>query len=228
MRRLLSPRPSFLLSVFVSLLLILGGCGAPDRPSISLYTAIKRGDIEQLRRHIHWKTNLDAPLPNGRYPLHEAARAGRVVMLRMLLKQHVRIEPRDHDGRTPLELAILNGRTQAARTLIKAGAHFDPSRLLLLAAQANVTDRDVIRFLRREGADIDVRDAQGNTPLLIAAMHGNHRLIHHLVEYGANVNARNKAGETALSLLRQRHLPEIERFLRENGASQATPPGHDG
>ncbi len=201
------------------LLLLPAACSEPDRPGISLYTAITRGDIDQLQRHIYWKSEIDAPLPNGRYPLHEAARAGRVVMLRMLLKQHVRIDPRDQDGRTPLELAILNGRTQAARTLVKAGAAFDPSRLLLLAAQANVTDRDVVRFLRLQGADTETRDPEGNTPLLIAAMHGNHRLIRHLVEYGADVNARNHAGETALGLLQRRHLPEIERFLRENGAS---------
>lgn len=205
-----------LLALLLSLL--LAGCGKPDEPTISLFAAVERADIAQLERHIHWKTDVDAPLPNGRYPLHEAARLGRVVMLKLLLKQGVQLDPRDRDGHTPLELAILNGRTQAAITLIRAGAAFDPSHLLLLSAQANVTDRDVVRFLKSRGADIDVRDDQGNTPLLIAAQHGNHRLIHHLVEYGADVNARNQAGETALTLVRRQGLPEVEQYLLRNGA----------
>jgi len=198
--------------------LALGGCGGPDEPTVSLYAALERGDIDQLERHIHWETDVDSPLPRGGYPLHETARLGRIVMLKMLLKQGVQMEPRDSAGRTPLELAILNGRTQAAETLIEAGAGFDPSALLLLSAQENVTDRSLVRFLRQRGANIDIRDPDGHTPLLIAAGHGNHRLIHHLLEYGADVNARNNAGESALDLVRLKELPEVEKFLLRNGA----------
>lgn len=211
------PKPRILLAVIA--ILLLGGCGSPDEPTISLYTALERGDIDQLERHIHWKTDVDAPLPGGSYPLHETARLGRIVMLKMLLKQGVRLEPKDSAGRTPLELALLNGRTQAAGILIEAGAEFEPSALLLLGARENVSDRDLVRFLKQRGADIDVRDPAGNTPLLIAAEHGNHRLIHHLLEYGADVNARNNAGESALDLVRRKQLPGVEKFLLRNGAA---------
>jgi len=202
----------------VLLSLLLGGCSAPDEPTISLYTAVQRGDIDQLERHIHWGSKVDAPLPDGSYPLHVAAALGRTVMLKMLLKQGVQLDPRDRNGRTPLELAFLNGRIQTAEVLIKAGAAFDPSKLLLMSAQANVTDRDIVRFLQQRGANLETRDEAGNTPLLIAAQHGNHRLIHHLVEYGADVNARNQAGESALDLVRRQDLPEVEKFLLRNGA----------
>ncbi len=203
--------------------LLLGACTVPDEPTISLYLAIQRGDIDQLERHLHWGTPVDRPLPNGHYPLHEVAARGRVVMLKMLLEQGVRIDPRDPDGRTPVELAILNGRTQAATALIRAGATFEPSQLLLEAAHRNISDRDVVRFLKRHGADMDVRDAQGNTPLLLAAAHGNHRLVHYLIEFGADINARNAAGESALDIARRLRLPELERFLRANGALDSKP-----
>ncbi len=205
------------------LALLSSGCSTPDEPTISLYLAIQRGDIEQLERHLHWGTPVDQPLPNGRYPLHEVAARGRVVMLKMLLKHGVRLDPRDPDGQTPLDLAILNGRTQAAQALIRAGATFDPSQLLLEAARRKVSDRDVVRLLERHGADMEVRDAQGNTPLLIAAANGNHRLVHYLIEFGADTNARNAAGETALSIARRLKRPELEEFLLANGAIDSKP-----
>jgi hypothetical protein len=213
---------SFPMKIFVLALVLLmsalSGCSEPDKPTVSLYTAVQRGDIDQLERHIHWKTDIDAPLPDGSYPVHEAARLGRAVMLKMLLKNGAQVDPVDPEGHTPLELAILNGRIQTAEVLIKAGATFDPSRLMTEIARANVTDRDVVRFLKHKGGDIDNVDEQGNTPLLIAARDGNHRLIHHLVEYGADVNARNQAGETALELVRRQGLPGVEKFLVRNGA----------
>lgn len=196
----------------------LGGCSAPDRPTVSLYLTMQRGDIDQLERHLYWGTPVDHPFPNGRYPLHEAAAQGRIVMMRMLLEHGVQVDPKDNEGHTPLELAILNGRTQAADLLIKAGAAFDPSQLLLEVARQDVTDRDVVHYLKAKGANLDVRDEDGNTPLLIAAGHGNHRLVHHLIEFGADINARNKAGETALQITRRLGLPELEKFLLSNGA----------
>jgi len=205
-------------NLILATVLLLGGCGAPDKPSISLFTAIERGDIDQLERHIYWKSDVNAPLPGGSYPLHETARMGQLVMVTMLLEEGVSLDSTDSAGRTPLEIAMLNGRTQTAEVLIEAGAEFDPSRLLLLSAQQNVSDRDVVRFLRQKGADIDARDDDGRTPLLFAAGHGNHRLIHHLIEYGANVNARGPEGESALDLVRRQKLPEVERFLLRNGA----------
>lgn len=210
--------PKILILSLTFLASLLTGCSGPDEPTISLYTAVQRGNIDQIERHIHWGSNVDAPLPNGRYPLHEAARLGRTVMLKLLLKQGVQLDPHDRDNHTPLELAILNGRTRTAQVLIKAGAAFDPSRLLLESARAGITNRDVVRLLKQHGADLDTRDAQGNTPLLIAARHANHRLIHHLIEYGADVNARNQAGENALQLVRRQQLPEVEKFLLNNGA----------
>lgn len=214
------PSPSHsIFAVLAVLVLMLTACGAPDKPTVSLYTALQRGDIDQLERHIYWGSDVEAVLPNGQTPLHQTALQGDIVMLKMLLKKGVEVDPRNASGYTPLELAILNGRTQAAEVLIEAGAAFEPSQLLLLAAEKNVTDRDVIRFLTQRGADVNTPGPEGNTPLLIAARHGNHRLIHHLVENGADVNQRNQAGESALNLVRQRGLPEVEKFLLRNGAS---------
>src|SRR5204863_10135894 len=51
----------------------------------------------------------------------------------------------------------------------------------------------------KSGADLNSWDAEGNPALLVAALHGNADAVRVLLEAGANVNATNRAGATALT-----------------------------
>jgi len=211
---------------FVTLLALgslLGGCGGPDEPTVSWYLAVQRGDIAQVERHIHWNTDINQPFPSGRYPLHEAADKGRIILLKLLLKNQADIDVKDAAGRTPLDLAILNGRTQASEILIREGAHYDPSEQLLLAAKGDAEDRDIVRFLKEHGANLEATDENGDTALLIAIGRNNNRLVHHLVEQGADVDVRNRQGTSALQLSVEIGALEIYQLLIRNGAIN-TPP----
>lgn len=64
------------------------------------------------------------------------------------------------------------------------------------AAQLN--DITGIKFLLNYGIDVNDRDAQGNTPLIVAANSGQKVAVNFLLEKDADVNAQNKAGNTAL------------------------------
>lgn len=201
---------------------LLLGCSANEEPDVTLYLAVQRGDIEQIDRHLHWGTDINQVFPNGRYPIHDAADKGRQIMLRKFVEAGADLNVKDAIGRTPMDLAILGGRTQAAEILVKAGAAYDPTQLLLLAAQSDAEDRDIVRFLKTHGANLDSADDQGNTALLIAVQRSNHRLVRHLVEQGADVNVANKAGATALHLAETNGALEIQHYLLRNGAVRGT------
>jgi uncharacterized protein len=64
---------------------------------------------------------------------------------------------------------------------------------LLQAAQHG--DKEAILALLQQGADINVKDVQGRTPLMIATYQHNTDLVRTLLQAGANVNIRdnNKA-----------------------------------
>jgi ankyrin repeat protein len=203
--------------------LLASACSQLEEPTVSWYLAVVRGDIEQVERHIHWDTEINAPFPNGRYPLHEAAEKGRVIMLRLLLDNGAETEVPDSAQYTPLELAVLAGRTQAASVLLKADAKLDASKVLLLAARHDVEDRDVVRFLKSHGADFETSDEKGNTPLMLAVERHNHRLTHHLVEQGANVNAANNDGKTPLLVAEEIGALELAGYLQRNGAVRSAP-----
>lgn len=200
------------------MLVLLTACTAPDKPTITLYLAVQRADLDQLERHIHWGADINAPLPNGLTPLQEAAQNGRIVMVRLLLKHGAEIGRETSAGETALDLAVLAGYTRTAEELLAAGAGLDPSMLLVKTAGAGTTNRDTVRFLVERGADTEARDDAGDTPLLIAIRQRNHRLVTHLLNQGADVNATAADGRSALTLARDLAEPELIGMLQRLGA----------
>ena len=55
-----------------------------------------------------------------------------------------------------------------------------------------------LESLVRDGADVNVKDSKGETPLMYAAVAGSPEAMRFLVDHGADVNARNEIGATAL------------------------------
>jgi ankyrin repeat protein len=68
--------------------------------------------------------------------------------------------------------------------------------------------------------------ADGMTPLLYASKWNNPELVKLLVEHGANINARSKDGNTALSIAQTNGNGPIYYYLLEHGAAEpgAVPP----
>jgi len=201
------------------LALALTACGEPDRPSISLYLALQRGDIDQIERHIHWGADINEFDPDGRRPLHVAAATGRVIVVELLLKHGAEVDAPDRANRTALERAVLEGRPRIAELLLRHGASLDPDSLLIDAARAGTQHRDVVRWLVDHGASLETRGTDGDTALLIAIRDNNHRLARHLIDQGADVNVHDAAGNSALGLARALGHEEIAQQLRRFGAS---------
>jgi hypothetical protein len=86
----------------------------------------------------------------------------------------------------------------------------------LVAAIRN-GDARAVRKLLDTGADVNARDAEGNTPLILAAFYASPECLELLIEKGADVNAANKAGATPLIRAATDH--EKTRLLVAAGAN---------
>jgi len=87
-----------------------------------------------------------------------------------------------------------------------------------LVQAAFVCDFARVRQLLTAGADADVRDKDGRTPLFSAVLGGSLGLVGLLLESGCDVNARDNEGWTALHFAAQEHLPDVARVLLGRGA----------
>ena len=67
---------------------------------------------------------------------------------------------------------------------------------------------------------LDMRNKSGDTPLMVAALHKNLKVMKFLVENGAEVNTVNEnSGDTALMLAVSEGYKDIVKFLIEKGAN---------
>lgn len=209
----------YILFIFALLTaLFMYACSEPDKPTVSLYLAVHRGDIDQIERHIYWGADINEVDPDGHRPMHVAAEQGRIAVVKMLLKHGAEIDAPDSRGQTAIQVALLSGRIQLADLLMKRGAKLDPSELLLKATTANITDRDVMTWLVDHGANTEQRNTEGDTPLLIAIRHLNHRTVRHLVTANADVNVLDASGKSALQIAESLGSNDISNLLRRHGA----------
>ena len=77
---------------------------------------------------------------------------------------------------------------------------------------------DWVGFLLSKGANPNVGDANGDTPLIIAARIGFEDAARTLLKYRANVDATNRRGETALIVAVQQRQPRMVELLMKSGA----------
>lgn len=80
-----------------------------------------------------------------------------------------------------------------------------------------------LRYLIQKGANPNIQDGRGNTPLMIAVESGYTDGAQILLRYGANVNLGNASGETPLIRAVQMRKLDMVRILLEGGADPDKP-----
>ena len=221
MRHPLSLPPLLLAAALLAL--VLAGCGKPAPPTVNLFRAVQVDDLDQIKRHIAWGTDLNQSDASGDRPLHLAARAGQVAIARELVDHGASLVTPDRAGRSPLELALSRGRTQVAALLVQAGAPLDAQGMLLTLVQGGVWDRDSFDFLLRRGADLNRPDGAGQCPLHLAVTLGHLETVKRLIARGGDVNRPDGAGKTPLALAlaqdpKQPNTAAIRAALQQAGA----------
>lgn len=78
--------------------------------------------------------------------------------------------------------------------------------------------KEIIALLIEKGADVNAKDSNGSTALIMAAEKGHKEVIALLIEQGADVNVRGKYGWPALFVAARKDHKEVIALLIEKGA----------
>lgn len=199
-----------------------------DSGSTPLMFAARGGQAEIIRLLLAGGAKVNDADSGGRTPLMYACSGGEVDAIRLLLASGANIEARDAAGNTPLMLSVDD--TKVAKLLAEKGANRevvnnDGENLLIYAVKrkhishmkekndilANV--RSIIAYTR----NLEARDKKGNTALITAFQ--SKEILDLLIKSGADVNARNFIGESALMLAANGNYQESVTVLLKGAAN---------
>jgi len=136
--------------------------------------------------------------------LLEAAAAGNNLKVEHLLKGHSRLKRILSKERLLDSFALLG-----LETIGEKPADPDQPDAQPLLIQAKIQSVYV---------DVDCRDENGSTPLILAALNGHRDVVYTLLQYSANVQLKDPQGNTALHFAAWRNWSEIVELLLVNGA----------
>jgi len=155
-----------------------------------IFEALRKGDIQSVKALVEKSPELlDSRDRNGLTPLHYAANGGDAGLINYLIDKGAKLEPKE-TRKTPLHLAATNDRSEAVAALIK------------------------------KGAPLETRDDYSRTALILCARErGQAATARILIEAGADINAVDKFGDSALNLAAWRGKRELIDILLEKGAA---------
>lgn len=132
-----------------------------------------------------------------------------------------------------ISVALLNkviaGDVQAVKTLLTFGANPNAQRVgigtraLIYAAwnSRSKPHKEIARMLIEKGADVNVEDWDGNTPLILASKADAIDIIELLLEHGADPNHQDKKDLSALAWAKNRRNQDAVNLLEKYGAKDS-------
>ncbi|XP_046610474.1 serine/threonine-protein phosphatase 6 regulatory ankyrin repeat subunit B isoform X1 [Neodiprion virginianus] len=163
---------------------------------------------------------LHMPNKRGARSIHTAARYGHVGIISTLLQRGEKVDATTNDNYTALHIAVESAKPSVVETLLGYGAevHVRGGKMretpLHIAARVLDGDRCALMLLK-SGAGPNLTTDDGQTPVHVAASHGNLATMLLLLEDGGDPMFKSKNGETPLHLACRGCRADVARHLIE-------------
>ncbi|MFA5072309.1 MAG: ankyrin repeat domain-containing protein [Nitrospirota bacterium] len=153
--------------------------------------AVKSGDLKDVESALASGQDVNQRDAEGNTPLIIAAKHGDVEIIRILVKKGADIKAKNKDGYDAL--SILAGYSMADISEKTKKGSQKKSLGITTAGHLKASE-----YLIHQGADINTRTPDGDTPLILAAGLNKKDIVELLASKRADVNAVNNKGYSAL------------------------------
>ncbi len=177
------------------------------RGNTALIAAVSGKQYATVEYLISQGADVNRTNSKGNTALHTAIEKGDKVAVKLLLTHNASTEIQTDSGVTPLFMAIIAKNKEIFELLLDNGADInanmmaegfnDKFGLTILHNAVGYGDIKLVKYLLSKGADTEVRDSSGYTPLLY--VNDNIEMAKLLIDNGAYVNALTQYGTTPLS-----------------------------
>ena len=159
----------------------------------------------------------------GNSALHFASKNGNVKIVNLLILAGADIHAENEANQTPLHQACQRNQKEIVQVLLTKGANpniFSNSGKNALHTACYSDFDEIVELLLKSGAveNVNLADKLGATPLSLACIRKNRRILELLIQAKADVNQPNKSGALPLHLTCIIQSPEIAKLLIDAGA----------
>lgn len=186
-----------------------------------LSIAASSGHLEMVKFFVNHGANIDARTSDGRTPLIQACRMNHIEIAKFLLDRGADSTIRDDQNKT----AMTYIKPESAQHL-QVYQSFNPRSLIKypdinqsLMEAANGGDVEKIKQILAQGADVNFKDSDGWTPLIIASNAGHFDLVRLLLDTGARIDLKNNFGATAVIRAASQNRLEVLKYLVNKGGN---------
>jgi ankyrin repeat protein len=210
-----------------------------------LQRAAEAGQLEVVRLLLKRGADVNAKTSDGWTALIAAASNRHIDVVNVLLQRNADLNAKTSNGRTALMMAVEQDQPKIVNALLNKSADVNAATgegvtALMLAAEKGRTG--LVQLLLEKGINVNAKDEEGRTPLSVAAKRGHFSIakllrdrgakatlpvaaelgdldeVQRLVNKGADINAKDDEGATALINACAQGHADVARLLLKNGA----------
>ena len=181
-------------------------------------------EINSAKYLLSHKIDVNAASNTGTTALMMAAEFGNVETFELLISQKANVSLQDIWGMTALHYAARRGQEELTRKIlaqdIKVVNQQDNAGNSALHTTISERESDLAKILLelRPDIDINLKNKEGNTPLLLAVQGSLDDVVELLLMGGAETGPRNEEGETALLVAVTKKAQSTLKVLLQSGS----------
>jgi pectate lyase len=184
-----------------------------DTFNTPLQLAVQSGHIEVVKLLLEKGADIEVSMGwPPRTLLHDTCQKGYAEITQMLIGAGADVNAKNAEGRTPLDIALRQNNKEIVELLTNV------VDIPSIHVAAQVGDLDKVKAFLEKGTDVNAKDDDGMTPLLLAISKKQADVAKFLVENGADVNAGDKSGFVPLVYALWNTDPNVVKILLDNGA----------
>ena len=190
-----------------------------------LHSACAHGNVDMVELLLGHQAEIEHRDKDGMTPLLTAVKHGHVTVLKKLLHHGASVTVIDKEDRSPLYLAAEYNQLKCLKTLVKTNSidwlmrrndRWDNTAIHIASSSGNL---DIVIALIEAGAQIDNKNEDEQTPVHLAAKHGQLKVLKYILGHDRySVNDEDFESQTALHLASSGGHHDIVQELIRAGA----------
>ncbi|XP_054839766.1 fibronectin type 3 and ankyrin repeat domains protein 1 [Eublepharis macularius] len=191
----------------------------------ALMVASQKGFVRLVEILVENNADVNKKNSSGKDSLMIACFSGHLDIVKYLRSQGASWESRDYGGCTAMHWAADGGHYDVVQWMIEDGCKVDVkdtglewTPLMRICAISGKSD--VAALLIEAGTNVNMKDKDGKTPLMVAALNNHEALVQLLLENGADISVKNEYGKGVLEMARSLNRMNVVSLIEASKVRQ--------